>query len=154
MLSARQRSAFIMFDGVKSIEQVLTASVGLGIARSDVDQMVANGLLVEAATSAHNSGPVAASLPVSASAQPAVGVEARTSRSEPQPVGQRTNQERYAQAWPLATKLTAAMGIRGFRLNLAIEAAGGYDDLLALLPKIQAAVGPEKAADFERALKS
>ena len=41
----------------------------------------------------------------------------------------------------MATQLTAGMGLRGFRLNLAIEGASGYDDLLALLPKIQAAVG-------------
>jgi hypothetical protein len=46
------------------------------------------------------------------------------------------------------------MGIRGFRLNLAIEAASGFDDLLILLPKIQAAVGAEKCAALEQVLKS
>ena len=52
----------------------------------------------------------------------------------------------------MATQLTASLGLRGFRLNLAVEAASGYDDLLALLPKIQAAVGNEKCAGLERAL--
>jgi hypothetical protein len=49
--------------------------------------------------------------------------------------------------------LTASLGLRGFRLNLSVESASGYDDLLALFPKIQAAVGTEKAARLERALK-
>ena len=66
----------------------------------------------------------------------------------------RTPQERFAQAWPIATKLTAGLGLRGFRLNLAIEAASGYDGLLALFPKIQAAVGVEKCAALEKALKA
>ena len=55
---------------------------------------------------------------------------------------------------PLATKVTAGLGLRGFRLNLAVEAASGYDDLLALLPKIQAAAGEKACIALERALKS
>jgi hypothetical protein len=53
----------------------------------------------------------------------------------------------------LATQLTATLGLRGFRLNLAVEAAGGFDDLLALFPKIQAAAGVEKSQTLERVLK-
>jgi len=64
----------------------------------------------------------------------------------------RTPQERYAEAYPLATQLTASLGLRGFKLNLAIEGAAGYDDLLALLPKIREAVGPEATRRLEQAL--
>ena len=53
----------------------------------------------------------------------------------------------------MATQLTASLGIFGFRLNLSVESASGYDDLLALFPKIQAAVGADKAAALERVLK-
>ena len=129
-LSARQRSAFIMFDGVKTLDQVIAATAGLGITQADVDAMIANGFLNEGQPSA-----------------PVVAVP------EAAPVSNRTAQERYAQAWPLATQLTASIGLRGFRLNLAVESASGYDDLLALLPKIQAAVGVEKCAGLEYALK-
>ena len=52
----------------------------------------------------------------------------------------------------MATKLTASLGLRGFRLNLAVEAAAGYDELLALLPKIKEAVGSPACAELERTL--
>jgi hypothetical protein len=53
----------------------------------------------------------------------------------------------------LATRLTASLGLRGFMLNLSVESAAGYDDLLKLFPKIQAAVGEKAARELERALK-
>lgn len=123
LLSAKQRSAFIMFDGVKPVEQVIASS---GVSAADVDHMVAQGFIA----SAQGQAPAAA----------AAGSE-------------RTPQQRYADAYPLATQLTASLGLRGFKLNLAVEAASGYDDLLALLPKIQEAVGPQACKAFEQALK-
>ena len=48
---------------------------------------------------------------------------------------------------------TGSLGLRGFRLNLSVEGTANYEQLLALLPKIEAAVGPEKAAALERALR-
>ena len=39
---------------------------------------------------------------------------------------------------PIATQLTAALGLRGFRLNLAVEGATSYEQLAAqLAPKIR-----------------
>jgi len=61
-------------------------------------------------------------------------------------------QDRYKEAKPLATKLTASLGLRGFRLNLAVEAAGGFEELLALLPKIKDAAGASACAELERTL--
>ena len=163
MLSVRQRSAFIQFDGVKSIQQVLAACAGLGVTQADVDQMMANGFLAD------NAPPVAVAAPaavpvavpsVTLSSAPAVAPAASPPGApvgNPAPVASSptalTNQQRYAQAWPIATQLTASLGLRGFRLNLSVESASGYDDLLALFPKIQAAVGADKSAGLERALK-
>jgi hypothetical protein len=48
--------------------------------------------------------------------------------------------------------LTGGLGLRGFRLNLAVEGTSSYEELLALAPKIRASVGPEKAAILDRAL--
>lgn len=45
LFSARQRSAFILFDGQKTALQVLAATSGLGLTQGDVDQMVAHGFL-------------------------------------------------------------------------------------------------------------
>jgi hypothetical protein len=42
--------------------------------------------------------------------------------------------------------------LRGFRLNLAVEAAGDLDKLKELAPKIREAVGPEKFLELENAL--
>lgn len=128
LLSARQRSAFILFDGVKSTEQVLAATSGLGIVAADIDHLVAAGFLEPV------NGSVTIELPA-------------------EPVAARTNQQRYSAAMPIATQLTASLGLRGFRLNLAVEAASGYEGLLALLPKIQDAVGVKACLPLERALR-
>ena len=131
-LSARQRSAFILFDGVKTVKQVLAATAGIGVTPDDVEYMVAQGFLA------------ADPLAVAAAEAATAAAAARNAR---------TPQERYAEAYLLATQLTASLGLRGFKLNLAVEAAAGYDDLVALLPKIQDAVGPQAARALEQALK-
>jgi hypothetical protein len=128
LLSAKQRSAFIMFDGVKTVEQVLHATAGIGVTQADIEHMVAQGFLT--------------------GDQPA-GAAA----GEPAPAGSgRTPQQRYTDAYPLATKLTASLGLRGFKLNLAVEAASGYEELIGLLPKLRDAAGPKACEELERAL--
>jgi hypothetical protein len=67
--------------------------------------------------------------------------------------GALTPAQRFALAWPIATRITASLGLRGFRLNLAVEGASGYEQLRDLLPKIRDAVGVEKARELELALK-
>ncbi len=125
LLSARQRSAFILFDGAKTLEQVLTATAGLGVTQADVEHMLEHGLLAAPE-------PVAVAAPAASS---------------------RTPQQRYADAYPIANRLTASLGLRGFKLNLAVEAAKGLDDLLALLPRIEEALGAPACQPLARALK-
>lgn len=141
LFSARQRSTFILFDGNKTLEQVLTAAAGMGVTVEDVEHMVAQGFLTLAAGSATALGPVATAEAI------------QKAEDAARPPSNRTPQERYADAKPIATKLTAGLGLRGFRLNLSVEAAAGFDDLLTLLPKIQDAVGGKLASELERALK-
>jgi hypothetical protein len=136
LLSARQRSVFILFDGVKSDAQVLAVTAGLGITQDDIDHLVEQGFLV--------------GIPDPVATPAAIPNTASAGANE---VSARSPQERYMAAMPIATQLTASIGLRGFRLNLAIEAARGFDDLLALLPKIQAAVGTQSCVALERALK-
>ena len=139
LFSARQRTAFIMFDGQKTVEQVLAAAASLGLTAEDVEHMVEHGMLAPAVgEEATPVNPVAEKLQAAQAALTAFNA--------------RSIQDRYTQAKPLATQLTAGLGLRGFRLNLAVEAAGGYDELLALFPKIQDAVGAKAAEDLERAL--
>jgi hypothetical protein len=131
-LSPRQRSAFILFDGKRSVDDVLAA--GMGIVREDIDQMVALGVLEPAAGSA------APPAEAPAAAAPAQGSSGRS------------RQQRYKDAYPIATQLTGSLGLKGFRLNLQVEGTTSYEDLLALAPKIRAAVGDEKAAALDKAL--
>jgi hypothetical protein len=149
LLSARQRSLFLLVDGVKSLDQILTLTKALNITQLDIDHLLAQGFIK------NNAAP--APTPAAAGAASPPATAATTQAPAADVVGSApstlTPQERFAKAWPIATQLTAGMGIRGFRLNLAIEAASGFDDLLALLPKIQAAVGAEKCAALEQALK-
>lgn len=130
LLSARQRSAFILFDGLRSSAEVLALTAGLGVTQGDLDHLLQQGFLLPVPD------PVADS-----------GADAAASSGS-----RRTPQERYSAAMPLATQLTASLGLRGFLLNLAVAATSGHEELLALLPKIQAAVGVAACVELERAL--
>ena len=136
-LSPRQRSALIIFNGERSLDEVLTMLVGLGFTRDDVDHMVSLGLLAD----------------VDTAIVPKVDVLSKTTEPLGGFVDLNEAQSRYKLAYPLATQLTASMGFRGFRLNLAVEAAGSYSQLVQLFPKIKEAAGPEKSLALENALR-
>ena len=138
-LSPRQRSAFILFDGKRSVSDVLAA--GLGVTQQDIEQMLSLGML--GVPGDGDAGTVASEL---------AQVQAASSAAAPD--SGRTPQERYQAAYPVATRLTASLGLRGFKLNLQVEGATSFEELLALAPKIRAAVSPEMAAELERALKA
>jgi hypothetical protein len=138
LFSARQRTAFIMFDGKKTVEQMLHDAAGLGLTAEDVEHMVEHGFLAPAPGEA-----------VLAQAQAAQAAEKQSLADS---FKTHTAQDRYREAKPIATKLTAALGLRGFRLNLAVEGASGFDELLALLPKIKEAVGNDACQELERTL--
>jgi len=155
-LSPRQRTAFILFDGKRSIDEVLA---GTGIAREEIDQLVTLGLLGPAAGSSKPAVPATAPEPPAASRAPAAATPSATPSSAPTPKpaesppsAGRSRQQRYKDAYPIATQLTGALGLKGFRLNLQVEGTTSYEDLAALAPKIRAAVGPEKAAALDKAL--
>ena len=139
-LSPRQRSAFILFDGKRTLDNVLAATTAMGISRADVEQLLALGLLCDPSV---RSGPP--QQPFYPDTMPAALVELPEHSTRPP-------QQRYADAYPIAIQLTSSMGLRGFRLNLAVEGAGSYEQLAALAPKIREAVGPEKFLPLALAL--
>ena len=121
-LTPRQRAALILIDGKRSLADVLQSS---GAAREDVERLFELELV---------SGGVLKAAPEAPAKPPA------------------SPQERYQAAYPIATRLTASLGLRGVRLNLAVEAASSYDDLLALSTKIRDAVGADEFAPLGAAL--
>ena len=63
-----------------------------------------------------------------------------------------TAQAQYAKAYPIAVRLTSNLGLRGFRLNLAVESSRDLEALKDLGSKIKEAVGVEKFRELEDAL--
>ena len=138
-LSPRQRSAFILFDGKRSVSDVLAA--GLGVTQQDIEQMLDLGML---GVAGDGDAGVVAPLSIQVPAAPcATALDSG-----------RTPQERYQAAYPIAARLTASLGLRGFKLNLQVEGATSFEELLALAPKITAAVSPQMAAELESALRA
>lgn len=137
LLSPRQRSAFILFDGKRSVPQVLEATAGLGVTSEELVQLVELGFLAPSQQSVEKAAAATAH---------AAAVVARQEDSN-------ASNDRYKKAYPIAAQLTGALGLRGFRLNLAVEGAADVDALLALFPKIREAVGADKCKELERALK-
>lgn len=136
------------------MDNVLAATAGLGVTREDVQYMADQGLLVPrpsavpaslAAVAAPVAQPTAQGVE-DAAGSPAAAVPAPAATSD------RSAQQRYQDAYPIATQLTAGLGLRGFRLNLAVEGAGSFEKLLELAPKIRDAVGADKFASLDKAL--
>ena len=59
---------------------------------------------------------------------------------------------RYQTAYPMAVSITGGLGLKGFRLNLAVEAAMGYEQLVELAPRIREAVGNKAYEPLHKAL--
>ena len=160
-LTSRQRSAVILFEGKRSTGEVLAATAAMGITQDDVQAMISLGLLepqsgsgagaaVAAAAAAKGTGQAVAAANAASSAS-STSYEATVAMEAVKGSG-RSDQQRYTDAYPIATELTAGLGLRGFRLNLAVEGAGSFSDLAALAPKIREAVGDAKFARFDKAL--
>jgi hypothetical protein len=135
-LTPRQRSTLILFDGKRTLAQVLEATASTGVTQTDIDKLSELGLV-------RDSSPRATAAKAAAVAAAAEVVKHHK---------ERTRQERYADAYPIATRLTAELGLRGFRLNLAVEAAADYEGLVKVASRIQEAVGPQKYSELDDAL--
>jgi hypothetical protein len=112
-LSASQRAFLIMCDGVKPLQQLLGT---VGIAQNEVEQLVELKLIADLATGSQAGAPTNTSLDqVSPATSPAAA---------------------YDGLYKTATKITSGLGLRGFRLNMAIEGASNAQELWALRSKI------------------
>jgi hypothetical protein len=127
--SPKQRPAFLLFDGKRKVEDVLAA--GLGTTQADIEDLVAKGFLVSAD---------------SAAAVPSAAATPHGSLTE------HDKQDLYKAAYPVAVRLSSQLGLRGFKLNLAVEGAAGFDDLVTLLPELEKALGAEKIKELKAVL--
>ncbi|NNU42702.1 hypothetical protein [Ramlibacter montanisoli] len=136
-LSPRQRAALILFDGKRTVQDVLAVTSPTGVTPADIDRLVQMGLVAEqgAAVRPPEFGPDSqpASLWVSVSPAPSAN-------------------ERYLRAYEVGIQLTAELGTRASHLLLAVEAAESLDELVELAPRLRAALLPLQFARFEAAL--
>ena len=126
-LTPSQRAAFILVDGRKTIADILAATRAAGVVRADIDLLLQLELVEEMKFAA-------------AAAQ----LEAKRNS--------KSIEDRFAEAYPVATMLTSNLGLRGYRLNTEVEAARSYMDLLALAPRIRQAVGEVRYEMLDRVL--
>lgn len=141
--SPRLRSAFLQFDGRRSLAQVLELIAGLGVTQ---DELMA---LVDREWLAPREGVVAVAVPSQPQAQTAPETVSAPVRSG----GDASDHaRRYRKGYPMAVALTAGMGLKGFRLNMAVEAAIGYEQLVALAPRLRDAASAASYAPFHEAL--
>jgi hypothetical protein len=153
-LSTRLRAAFILIDGKRTAQDVVRATAGLGISEADIAQLEALGFIAPAPDTGTEPAPLAAqgATPRATESTHAAPAPAQTPAVKAAHAAQTLPQELYMRAYPIATQLTASLGLRGFRLNLAVESAGGYQQLVELVPRIRDAVGAIKCRPLEDAL--
>jgi hypothetical protein len=150
-LSPRQRTALILLDGKRSLDEVLAATARGGVTLADIHRLVEMGLVAQEGGA---SGPA----PLD-SQLPAIDSGPAPLYSEPMPLtapaattAAQAQYERYLRAYKVAIQLTAELGARSSSLHLAVEAADNLQELMVLAPRIRAAVLPLKFARFEAAL--
>jgi hypothetical protein len=138
LLSPKQRAGLILVNGERSLDDLLKMVGGIGFTPADVNYLEELGLIVALTGNSSEK-------------------QKLTELKSTEPLGGFVDidvaQSRYKLAYPIATQLTASMGLRGFRLNLAVEAAGSYSQLVQLFPKIQEATGAERAKALEDTLR-
>ncbi|MCS4292658.1 hypothetical protein M2375_000864 [Comamonas sp. BIGb0152] len=162
-LPHRMRPAFIMFDGQKSIEQVMALAPSAGgqlQVLEDIKQLLQQGLLELLRSGDASQAPPSANATATASdiidslavpapmaqpaAAPAAPLTAPATISDPG--------ERYIKAYAAASQLVSGLGLKGFRLQLQLERAQGYDGLVAILPKLREVIDAKKLRPIEAIL--
>ena len=143
-LSQRLRSAFLLFDGSRSLAQVLTATAALGVSKDDILALVTKGWLAKREAPA-----LAGGATVAVEVQSTKGVVPSLAPAKVDPA---STTRRYQQAYPMAVSITGGLGLKGFRLNLAVEAAMGYEQLVELAPRIREAAGDKAYGPLHKAL--
>jgi hypothetical protein len=157
-LSPRLRSAFLLFDGQRSLAQVLESVAGMGVTQDEILALVEREWLALRDGAEPRQGVVAVAVPATAAAAAMPAVAADEGPVPPQAglpalaPSEPSLAVRYRNAYPLAVAITAGLGLKGFRLNLAVEAAMGYDQLVALAPRLREAASPASYAPLHEAL--
>ena len=142
-LSPQQRSALILCDGKRSLEEVLRMTSGVGVTTQDMQKLLEMGLIETGsgggAQQAPAPAPVTAPALVSAPApMPRASVPAALADSAPQ------SGVDFQQALDGAITLCSNLGFKSFGLNMALTGVDNIEKLQKLAPEIRRAAGDAK----------
>ena len=156
-LPHRMRPAFIMFDGQKSIEQVMALAPSAGgqlQVLEDIKQLLQQGLLELLRSGDASQAPPSASDLMDSLAVPAPTAQPAAAPAAPLTTSAAISDpgERYIKAYAAASQLVSGLGLKGFRLQLQLERAQGYDGLVAILPKLREVIDAKKLRPIEAIL--
>ena len=182
LLPQRLRPAFILFDGQKSIADVmelLPSNRGRLQVLEDIKMLTQHGLLellrtpsstpswsIETSVrlsspdnepfmdSAYADSAFPASQPAATPAPKPLPRSARlqASRHASAPIQVSDPDNRYMQAYAMTHKLVSELGLKGFSLQLAVEKAQSYHGLVALLPRMRELIDAQKLRPVEKIL--
>ena len=128
-LTPRQRGAFILCDSRFTKERVLANAKMAGVTDSDIQYLVEHGLVAEVPDE-----------------------QELAAEKTAQQFRERLPFQRFREAYPMAVRLSSGLGLKGFRLNMAVEKCASYTELCGVAPAIKAAVDPKQFAPLEAAL--
>ncbi len=130
-LNAHQRSALILCDGKRSVEDVLRMTSAVGVSMQDL-QALADQALIEFSKAAVAVAAMGASQTASVAEPP---VEVSTSAS---------SAADFQTALSAAVTLCSTLGFKGFGLNLSLTGVDSIEKLQKLAPEIRRVAGDAK----------
>lgn len=183
-LPPRQRTLLLLANGTRSTDELLRQTAGLSGTQADIDYLIAIGLLEDstpvfaatnvglppldprlmppsqagsnelndlrdAAFQVRDELASGASVPAGSSVSRAMPMSTQDANTRPL-----TDAERFEQAYRTATKLSSELGLRAFRLQLALERASTLDEIKDLRPKLLEALIKESGeAEAQRRIR-
>ena len=129
---------FMMCDSVRDHADILTAEARTGFSFSDIEQMIQLGFIAPLP-------PKAVAARLDSVTTPVVAVQTMPTQAQANV---------FFEASKIATALSANLGLRGFRLNLAVQTASNLADLDALLPQLEKALSSQAVKPLADLLKS
>jgi hypothetical protein len=150
-LTRPQRYALLLFDGQRSTRAVLDATAVVGATKADIAKLLSLKLIAPSAAAAATTTTATTTPPPPPI--PAKGLADSTLAPLEEDLDDQERAHRYRTAYPIAVELMSELGVKGFMLNLKVEKARGFEDLVKLMPSLRKAVSKETLLPLRAALE-
>ncbi len=131
-LTPHQRSALILIDGKRDTTEILRMTAAVGVALSDIEALIAMGLVETDVTS---------------SEQPQTSTTMNTpSNTVSPPASTSADGIDFQTALNAAITMCSDLGFKGFSLNMALTGVDSLEKLQKMAPELRKAAGDKKYA--------